>query len=632
MWNNGNGYGFWNLKSFSGLISLDAHYRSGFVGFPGNYPDSLTSTFLSGELEIYTSSFFLHPNFFLLNANVGLRPVRNLDLYIISPDNSEINTAQKVELNGVLFEGRAFSINPYYNYNHIFSKREYTTNLETFFTNYGAGLYTPRLFLPSSINISQYNWEQKEIQTGRTFSTDQFTVNAEISKSFNGFSNNRFNVDYLDYQRVYSQNSFVHNKSFTWQLQNNFLIDRKNNFNLNSNISVINQTGSQTLNRFTVLENLYSNLPANIKMGIKYQYYQLTQFLYNTNQNNAEVWVEHKLFKSLTSKMFYNYVANKQNLYEERIDRMGIGFDYQKKIPTGILRLNYSYTFSKNDRKNDAGYINIFDEEIILFDGSTVVLNYPFVDIQSVVVKDITGTIIYQENFDYILIERENYTEIQRIIGGQISNGSIVLVTYTTVQQASLNFNSHYNVYGISITALNNFFEIYFRGVDQNFNNTDLIYSDYLKTLTQKLYGLRITYRFLDIGTEYETYISNIAPYNSLRYFLRISSNINNNFLATLTSNYRIYELLDYGTVQKFGDASIMLSYLVWSKSKILLEGKYVVQNGYQIDLNLTNINVEYLTSFRQINLSVGYQFYNRSLLGIHSQYSGLYAKVSRRF
>ena len=151
LWNNGNGYGFWNLKSFSGLISLDAHYRSGFVGFPENYPDSLTSTFLSGELEIYTSSFFLHPNFFKLNANVGLRPVRNLDLYIISPDNSEINTAQKVELSGVIFEGRAISINPYYNYNHVFSKREYTTNLETFFTNYGVGLYTPQLFLPTSL-------------------------------------------------------------------------------------------------------------------------------------------------------------------------------------------------------------------------------------------------------------------------------------------------------------------------------------------------------------------------------------------------------------------------------------------------------------------------------------------------
>ena len=556
-----DGFNFWNLKSVSGLLSIDGHYRSGTVDIPGYISDNQKSTFLSGQLDINTSSFIWHPNFFQLDANFGYRPFRNLDLYIISPDNSEINTTERIDLNGILFSERIISINPYFNFNHAFSRREYTTNLETFYTNYGARLSSPNIIFPTNINVSQNNWKQNEIQTGRKFSTDQFNVNAEINKSFNDFNTNRFNVDYINFERVYTPNSMINNKSFVWSLNNNFLFNREKKFNLNSRASLINRKGSQPLNRFMLTENLYSDLPANFRAGIRYQYYKIVQDIFNSNQNDIEVRAEHTLFESLRSHTFYNYVDISQTFYNERMDRAGIGFNYQKKIPTGILRLNYDYTFNKVDRSNSLGFINIVDEEKILADGSLVLLNNPFVDLNSVVVKDFSGTIIYQENFDYLLIERGSYIEVQRMIGGQISNGSTVLISYRSEQRPSVVFNSNINTYGASVTVLNNFLEIYFRATDQSYDNFELIDSKYLKTLNQKLYGARVTYEYLDIGAEYEDYKSNITPYNSLRYFLRVTRQTGDNILATITGNYRIYEILDDNTKQKFGDISLSFAY-----------------------------------------------------------------------
>lgn len=629
---NENGFRFWNLKSISGLLSLEGNHRSGTYNLSDSFNDERNSTFFTGRLDLNTSSFFLHPNFFQLDANFSYSPARNLDQYIISPDNSEINTTERIDLNGIFFSERIISLNPYFNFNHTYSRREYTTNLESYYTNYGTRLFSPNSILPFNLNIAQNNWEQNEFQTGRNFYTNQFTINTEFNKSISDFSNNRLNIDYFNYQRKYSRSSTIHNKSMNWSMGNNFIFSRSNNFNFSSLISVINQTGSQPLNRFFVNENIRSDLPSGFSTSGRYQYYQITQGQIESRQHDAEARIEQQLFESLRSHLSYNYVTVSQTFYEEEISRGEIGFNYIKRIPTGTFRLNYNYSLSYQNRANTGGALNILDESKLLSDGTVVILNNPYVDKNSVVVKNSSGTIIYQENFDYVLIQRGNYLEIQRIPGGQIIDGEIVLVSYIAEQQPALSFNTGINRYGASITLLNNFVEVYFSGTDQNYSNISVINSDYLKTLNQKIYGIRISYDYLDVGAEYEDYKSNITPYTSSRLFFRVYRQTGDNLIGTITSNYRFYNLIDDNSTQNFADFSLTLAYLLGRNSKISFEGSYIFQEGRLIDLNLRTFRIEYLTTFRQIEISLGYDNYNRKLLEDVTKYSGIYAKVTRRF
>ena len=627
-----NGFSFWNLKSVSGLLSLEGNYRSGSYRLSDSFYDERQSTFFTGRIDLNTSSFLWHPNFFQLDANISYSPAKNLDLYIISPDNSEVNTNERIDVNGILFSERIVSLSPYFNFNHTFSRREFTTNIESFYTNFGMRLFSPNPILPFNFNVAQSNWNENEFQTGRKFSTDQFAINTEFNKSISDFNNNRLNVDYFDYKRVYSSNSMIHNKSTNWSLANNFTFNRAKNTNLNSLVSLINQTGSQPLNRLLVNENVFSNLPSDFSISGRYQYYRIIQDLIESKQNDIEGRLEHQLFESLRSHISYNYINVSQTFYKENINRGEIGVDYTKKIPTGILRLNYSYSQSKENRDNISGTIAVLDESKLLADGVVSLLNNPFVDRNSIIVKNSSGLIIYQENFDYILIQRDSYIEIQRIPGGQIADGSIVLVSYKAEQQPALSFTTGISRYGASITVLNNLFEIYFNATDQNYSNVSSINPNYLKTLNQKLYGIKISYDYLDAGAEYEDYKSNITPYTSSRLFLRVFRQTSDNLLATINCGYRIYNLIDDNSVQKFADASLMLTYLLGQNSKIAFEGNYILQDGHQIDLNLSSIKLEYVTSFRQIDISVGFENYNRKLIDDETKYSGIYAKVVRRF
>lgn len=627
---NGNGYDFWNLKSISGILSLEASHRSGSYYLPGYLDDKRESNIFTGELLLNTSSFIYHPNFFQLNADFGFKPVRNLDLYITSPDNSEINTTEKVDISGIFFDERIVTLNPYFNFNHTFSRREYTTNLESFFTDYGLRLSSPNSTLPFSMKISQNKWDLKEIQTGRNFNSKQFAVITEFNKSFNDFNNNSLTIDYFNYERTYSLNSFWRNKTFNWAILNNFVFNRISNFN--SRISHTNQTGNQPLNRLLISENVFSVLPSNFRIGANYNYNQLEQDQIYSKQHEADLRFDHNLFESLNSFILYRYTNISQTFYHEEINRGDLGFNYRKKIPTGILRLNYGFSLNNEKRRSNIGYKNIIDESQTFVQGTNLVLDNPFVDLSSIIVKDVNRLIIYQENFDYLVTRKGSFVEIQRIPGGQISAGATVLISYKAEQQPSLSFRTSIHKYGAGLNIINNLLEVYFIVTDQSYSNISATDQNFLKTLNQRLYGIKILYESMDVGAEYEQYKSNITPYNSLRYFVTFYNQVGDNLTANIGGNYRIYDLLDDKITQKFGDIFVVMLYLLSSKSRISFEWNYITQKGKNINLDLTSLKVEFLTSFRQLGISFGYENYNRRLINDKIRYSGIFAKVSRSF
>jgi hypothetical protein len=629
---NENGFSFWTLKSISGLLALEGNYRSGTYRLTEAFTDERTTSLFSGRLDLYTSSVFLHPNFFQLDANFSYSPAKNLDKYIVSPDNSEINTNERIDLNGILFSERIFSLNPYFNFNHTFNRREFTTNIESFYTNYGTRLFSPNSILPFNINVLKSKWDETEFQTNRKFKTNQFAVNTEFNRPISDFNNNRLNIDYYDYLRNYSVNSTIHNKSVNWNLSNSFNLNQSTNTNLNSIISIINQFGSQQLNRFMVNENVFTDLIYGFSFSGRYLFYKIKQNLFDSKQSDIEARLDHQLFQSLRSHITFNSINASQTFYKEKITRGEIGFDYTKTIPTGFIRLNFNHALSKENRENFSGLISVVDESVLLADGLVSLLKIPFVAKNSIVVKNSAGLIIFQENFDFLLIERGSYTEIQRIPGGQITNGETVLVSYNAEQQPSVSFNTSINRYGASVTLFNNFIEVYFNAADQNYSNISVDNTGYLRTLNQKIYGIKFSYEYLDAGAEYEDYKSNITPYTSSRFYLRLHRQTSDNLLTTINGGYRIYNLIEDNSTQKFADASVILTYLLGQNSRIVLEDNYVFQEGRQLDLDLNSLRIGFVTTFRQIEISFGYENYNRRLLEEKTKFSGAFAKIIRRF
>lgn len=622
----------WNVQSLHGLIALEGEYRQQETILRSNYSDNPKTSMLNAQFLLNSQSYFWHPNFIYLDADLEFRPGARQENFIVAPDRSETLTAEKIHLKSTFFKQRPLSLNLFGNLDHNYINRELTTNVEMIRTNVGGGFDFRNRTLPVSLNFSLDNWTQKELDIGREFKNKRNNIWAETNKFFGKRHDHRLRYSYEDYRRQYENNVSVNNKIHNINLQSNVHFNGNGESGLNSLIWYFNQRGSQTFDRLQVNENLRIKLPENFGISGNYQYARYDQSAIDQKQHNFLTRLEHRLFFSLRSQIYYEYAYITQPVFKEDRNTVGFGLDYRKRIPSGILRLSYDYRRRNENRDSQPAVLRVLKEALLLEDGRTVLLENPFVNPQSVVVSDASGTIIYQENIDYLLIQRGDFLEIQRLTGGLIPNGGTVFVDYEVSQQLSYRFDAISNGFGASVMLFRNFLEVYFRAFEQDYDNVSGSAFRILKTVSQRLYGTRLTFKMLSGGFEYDDYQSNIVPYRSQRYFLTIAQTVGNRVNFSITGNLRDYTLTADNEKQKFADVSGRIVYFFSRDSKFNIDGGYRFQEGRGLDLDLTTLRAEYLTRFRQFYTGVGMVIFRRDFSGEVINFDRFYVRLERRF
>jgi hypothetical protein len=109
-------------------------------------------------------------------------------------------------------------------------------------------------------------------------------------------------------------------------------------------------------------------------------------------------------------------------------------------------------TISRTDQESTRDTITVFDEPIALSGVDAVPLRESFVVVESVIVTNADRTQQFEENIDYRLVTIGETTTIERLVGGNIFDGQVVLVSYefltggtvkygATTQSVSANLN-----------------------------------------------------------------------------------------------------------------------------------------------------------------------------------------------
>ena len=623
---------FWRLQSYSGFIELESQYRVQESSLLNKAKENRTSSVFLGMLSLKTQSFFGHPNLMKLHADFDYNPGLGKDRFLVLPDRTETYTAEMARVQTTFFDQRPFSFNLFAHLNHNYINREYTTNVEVLRKGFGGNIYFKNSILPVSFRYQNENWEQDEIQSQRIFTNDRESISAEANKSFSDLDHHKINYSFEDYTRTYSESAQVQNKITNVNLKNDISFDDQRNSNFNSYIWYTQQTGDDNYDRLQVNEKIDTQLPYNFKITGKYRFSEYDQSDFLLNQHNINSRLEHRLFSSLISYADYEYNDINQTSFNEYLNTYNLGFEYTKIIPTGNFSISYNHRNRNENRNGKSLDLQVNNEEHILNDSQVILLRNPGIRINTVVVTDETGLIIYEENFDYILILRGEFIEIQRLPGGQIQDGSIILVDYLAVQQLNYAFDALSNNVHTGITLFSNFIHIYFRYFEQdnkNFTGTD---SRILKNISQRVFGSRFNYKSLILGFELDDFNSNIVPYLSKRYYLTFSGRLYQRMNYALTGNFRDYKLTKENILQKYTDISGNINYRLNNQSQLKAKAAYRFQDGRNIDLTLTTIKGEYITNYRKILITLGVEFYKRDYLGEDITFSGGYIKIKRNF
>ena len=322
---------FWKLTSLSGEFRLKGTYRDQ-QSTTANIQDHQTSTLYSGGILLRTTSYFWSKKFLILNADGEYNPEQSSDRYLVTPDQAEVRTLQRLGISTTFFDQKPVSLTLFSHLEQGYSNREFLTNLKTNHRDYGGLLTLANRILPTSVSYREGYSNVTEVPGGRIFNNTQKNLLATINKSFGNHDKSELNYsrDYYSSNQAdrFSTRTTTDNLTFT----SNIHLDRLQKYRLNSFLSAMNQTRSENLKRYQASETLFGELAPRLNMYANYSFYQYTLPNSNSNQHNFNGSLTHRLYESLITAIYGEYNDTRHTVYQELISKEGIDIHYQKKL------------------------------------------------------------------------------------------------------------------------------------------------------------------------------------------------------------------------------------------------------------------------------------------------------------
>ena len=624
-------YGFFHPQSINGNIKLKGLYREQ-KSHIGIVDENQKSTYFIGGVMLNTKSYLWAPDLVFINLDAEFNPETRKENYLLVPDRSEVRTLKKIDLRTIVFRNKPINLNAFVNLNQTYYNRELLTNIKSDSRQWGGLLSLNNKILPLSVSFRQSDWKQKELLTNRTFTMTQNNLLGRISKSFGESDKHEMLFSRDDYTYKYADSQEVKSLINQVSLNNNFYFDSKRKYSFNSHISYYDQAGDNEFNKLEAIERLMFNLPANLRFTGGYIYHRLNDPSQLLSQSRVNGSLTHRLYESLTSNVFMDFSGISHTIYDEKNLKAGFDINYTKKIPSGRINLAYRYSRSYIDMQALSAPVKVINEEHVLSDANITLLNKPYIDILTLIIKDQAGVIIYQLNFDYTVTVFNDYVEIQRVPGGQIADNQIINADYTAVQPGSYSFEADNNSFSSSIQLFKKLIELYYRSSGQDYKKLKETGFLTLNYYNQYIYGGRIDIGFAGVGVEYDEYKSNIIPYKRFRYYIDLNWAFRSSLLFSLNGNILDYKLIDDEVNQQHSNITGKISYKINQKTRIDLQAGYLSQNGRNIDLNLFTSRLEISSSLRQLYLKGGVEMYRREYLNSNFAFAGTYVELIRKF
>ena len=623
--------GFWHFRPVSGEISMLGSYRTLTSEF-NDLTEDLDSRHLLGGIKLSSTSYMWAPDIINFSFGGEYNPEFRDERYVIIPDRTEVRTLSKLDLYASLFNNKPISLSSFYNLNSSYYNRENLTNVRSENRRAGAILTTTNRILPLRISYRDINWEQTETESGRFFTMAQKNLEAGTNISF--FSNDKHELKYSfrDYKYRYDNLRDVDNLVNRIDFISQMFFDTKRKYGLNSNINYYDQSGTYTFSRFEIAERAIAHLPYNFDITANYRYYKMDDPGQSIVINKTRLALKHDLFSSLSSRAYFDYTRTSHSAYSERSFISGAQLSYTKKTKIGRLNLAYGFFSNKNSVEGTLSSINVLREEHILNDIKFSLLEKAYVDVNSIIITDLSSTIIYQEGLDYLVNTINNFTEIIRVPGGQIAQDQAVQVTYTAIQPGSYNYLAVNNSFSSSILFFDRLLELYYRGLAQEYPRAKQVEYLTLNRFYQNIAGFRIHYKIATAGLEYDYYNSDIIPYKRMNYYLNLNIKIKSRILLSLNGTLRDHRILDQDLNYLYSNLSTRFAYSINSWSRLNIEASYLKQNGRTIELDLLTGKTELVATLRKLSLKGGFNIYKRSYSNSSFFYTGTQVEIIRKF
>lgn len=625
----------WRLLEFSGNVGLQGMFSSSKYEKDGALLNKIERSNFSGRAMFNSKSYIMHPNLLVLDLNASYNPVSSKYASLGIPDYTTEIIQKKLYVSSQILKEKPLSFRTRMNLSESSVNIDNIENYQRINKHFGGtALYKNRFLEPVMLSYDARKSYSKNSSTGRALdqSGDIFQLN--MSKGIKSRFYTMLHAVHKNDHTNLAINNQLSSTTDRVSLNTTYKFSKLYRNRLNSKIDYFNRNFYGNNERLSFYERLDMKLSERMRWSNTSNY--AINGLKNGNSKNFTYssFLSHTLYQSLTSNANIGYINTKSNFRKQTGYNYGLGTRYNKKIPlNGNLRINYSYNKRINNTDGLSSTLEENNKEYLLSDDDVVLLGHSNISRNSIIMRNITGTLIYDENIDYVLYDIGNFIEIQRLPGGLIENNATVLISYTANQNGDYTINSNTNSFSAGINLFKDIVHFNYHFSNQNFKNTSrIIYEaeNYYKSIG---YSSGIHYDFFQGNLRYEKYTSDLVPYSQLSYNITLRGNFRQNILYNLIYNMEDFRIIqEDGRAEKRGRLAGMVAYSFNTKSRLNFTIGYNKRTLNNYEKKWFNGRISYSTSIGALSFMANVNFYNNNTEFYDTNYLGGQISIFRNF
>jgi len=282
---------------------------------------------------------------------------------------------------------------------------------------------------------------------------------------------------------------------------------------------------------------------------------------------------------------------------------------YRRNLRYGSLQLGTTFLYDRTDQSSSADIIRVFDENVTLSGTTPVPLQNDFIVTGSVVVTNVPKTQTYIEGIDYTLRVIGSSTEIQRLIGGNIVDGQIVLVNYDYRSGGTVKFDTFSQNYFASLDVFR-YYSFSLRYRDLNQSVTSGRPTTPLNSIQNLYLSARVEYplpRGWIVGAEvnYEDQDEDISPFTRTLYRANVETTLPRASRLRLTGRREFVDnklSLEDVDLTRF---TATFTSRPWLRTMLKIEADFEEDTGGTQDRRRIGQNISLVWRYRQLQFTV---------------------------
>lgn len=547
---------------------------------PANAPrQELTENRFEQTISVDTQGHIYHPNLIELNLS-GTAGLSQTLIDATDDDVEDLNgTILEYDLNALFLRKEVAPVTLYARRSQDTVNREFGPTFDSILNTFGAVWDIRSKRVPTRFEV--YHSEQEQTGIGEVSGIGDFKLTQDL---FNWHSEARprdkhvmtwdYTLSSVTEENIgVSKNDYILNDA---NLSYTIEFGYRDLSSFTSAINFYDQSGDFPNTRFRWLEDL--RLRHNESLETRYQFsYDHQKFpisdgdTLNQDRLRGTTGFTHWLYESLVTTGNFGVESVSRSDDSNSFEYFGdLRLDYTKLVPLGKMRLFGLVTYDWRDNEEQVNPTPVLDSPRVFNDPTPIIITSPFVDPTSIRVTDSSGLITFVEGLDYTINSFQDRTEINRIVGGRIPNGSVVLLDYLLVPQAAnTTTTTSFSVGGRYDIELGVFkgMGVYARYTrqDQSIDSDGFVFIP--NSFTDLTYGVEYRRNGFLIGIERENRDAEISPFDATRYRAEYTRRMSRDFVF---NTYASFIQIDYPDEDNHVDLLAIAGSVQWQVSREL--------------------------------------------------------------